>query len=554
MAIRVFISHTREEAARCTPLLRVLGAWGVEYWFDTAEERAGGQLSNQAQRALATCDVLLRICTGATKRSYWMSLEAGAFLSLLADDHRKQESGRRRMVNLILDPAYQREPFDASATVVDATNRVSPGWVNDLRHALSLAPLEDAASIATQINPPPPEGISRRKAVGLAAGGAAALALAGAGGLVMLRRGRSSVPPAPTPTAIPPSRDARLRWWLATGRPNPDQKTANAISGSPVLDGTTLYVATLSDLLYALNRSDGKVFWQFGGDNPNGAIYTTPAVANGVVYVVRKGSGVFAVQNGAKLWSVLMDVANFSVPVVADGLLYVNSVGNIPGFVSAADLSSGTQKLAIDPPILTNAISGPTVADGKVYVGAQDGYLYALDATRSGAHQFWRAETGAAAANRLGQSDIYVDSRPTVDGGVIYAGSRDMNVYAIDAETGARRWSFATKGQISHSSPAVAGGLVYIGSEDKSLYALDAATGKQRWTYATGGQILSSPAVAENVVYVGSADAAVYALDARSGSLVHRYETAAGVAVQPVVAEGMLYAADLYGYVYAFAL
>jgi outer membrane protein assembly factor BamB len=555
MSTRVFISHAHEDAARCAPLLRVLGAWGVEYWFDSPEERAGGQLSGQAQSALATCDVLLRICTSATKRSYWMSLEAGAFLSQMADDHRREEAGRRRMVNLILDPAYQREPFDASATVVDATNRVSPDWVNQLRRALNLAPLDDAASIATQINPPQPEGISRRKALGLAVGGAAALALAGAGGLVVLQRSRIPAPPgpAPTPTAVPPSRDARLRWWLAIGKPSPQQKTDNAIAASPVLDGNTLYVGTLADLLYALNRADGKPLWQFGGDTPAGAIYTTPAVADGVVYVVRKGSGIFAVQNGAKLWSNSIEVPNYSIPVVANGLLYVNSVGAIRSFVSAFDLSSGTHKFDIYPPVSVDSYSGPTVAGGKLYEGGIDGYLYALDATRSGAHQFWRAETGAAAANRLGQpNDIYVAARPTVADGVVYAGSLDAKVYAIHADTGAKRWTFTAKDKISRSSPAVAGGIVYIGSEDKSIYALDAADGKQRWSYATGGSVLSSPAVAENVVYVGSNDASVYALDARTGALIHRYQTAAAVVVQPAVADGVLHAADVYGYVYAF--
>src|SRR5262249_35000607 len=149
---------------------------------------------------------------------------------------------------------------------------------------------------------------------------------------------------------------------------------------------------------------------------------------NGVVYVVRKGSGLFAVQNGAQLWSEKMDVFSFSVPVVADGLLYVNSVGNLsPVFVGAADLTSGKLKFDFYPPANPTAISGPTVAGGRAYVSADDGYLYALDATRSGAHQFWRAETGAAAANRLGQSSIYVDTRPTVAEGVVYAGSRDMH-------------------------------------------------------------------------------------------------------------------------------
>ena len=57
------------------------------------------------------------------------------------------------------------------------------------------------------------------------------------------------------------------------------------------------------------------------------------------------------------------------------------------------------------------------------------------------------------------------------------------------------RWSFTT-GSSVESSPAVSGGIVYIGSDDGKVYALDAATGQPHWTFATGSDVWSSPAVA----------------------------------------------------------
>lgn len=55
------------------------------------------------------------------------------------------------------------------------------------------------------------------------------------------------------------------------------------------------------------------------------------------------------------------------------------------------------------------------------------------------------------------------------------------------------------------SSPAVVGTVVYIGSEDKNVYALDANTGAKLWNYTTGANInYSSPAVVNGVVYIGS--------------------------------------------------
>jgi hypothetical protein len=61
------------------------------------------------------------------------------------------------------------------------------------------------------------------------------------------------------------------------------------------------------------------------------------------------------------------------------------------------------------------------------------------------------------------------------------------------------------------SSPAVADGVVYVGSDDNNVYALNASTGITIWTYGTTGLVDSSPAVANGVVYVGSNDYSVYA-------------------------------------------
>ena len=61
------------------------------------------------------------------------------------------------------------------------------------------------------------------------------------------------------------------------------------------------------------------------------------------------------------------------------------------------------------------------------------------------------------------------------------------------------KWSYATGGRVE-SSPAVANGVVYIGSWDRNVYALNASTGALLWSYATGGYVESSPAVANGVV------------------------------------------------------
>jgi len=86
------------------------------------------------------------------------------------------------------------------------------------------------------------------------------------------------------------------------------------------------------------------------------------------------------------------------------------------------------------------------------------------------------------------------------------------------------KWKFRSHGKI-FSSPAVSNGIVYIGSEDHNLYAIDQKTGKQLWKYTTGGLVNSSPAVYNNLVCFGSFDGNYYALNAKTGTLLWKFKT-----------------------------
>jgi len=74
-------------------------------------------------------------------------------------------------------------------------------------------------------------------------------------------------------------------------------------------------------------------------------------------------------------------------------------------------------------------------------------------------------------------------------------------------------WSFAMPGGVE-SSPAVANGVVYIGSDDGNVYAIDAANGQKLWSSATGSAVRSSPSVANGVVHFGSDNGKLYAASA----------------------------------------
>ena len=88
------------------------------------------------------------------------------------------------------------------------------------------------------------------------------------------------------------------------------------------------------------------------------------------------------------------------------------------------------------------------------------------------------------------------------------------------------------------SSPTVVDGIVYVGSGDSKVYALNAANGAQIWNYTTGGYVGSSPDVVGSVVYVGSQDGKVYAISAGSATsskIPTTYIIAAAVVIITVI-------------------
>ena len=190
--------------------------------------------------------------------------------------------------------------------------------------------------------------------------------------------------------------------------------------------------------------------------------------------------------------------------------------------------------------------SSPAVTGGLVFFGSLDGNFYAVE-TASGKVK-WQFQTGGerrftapgihGAMPRTERMpdpfDVFLSS-PAVEGGVVYFGSGDHNVFALDAQTGALKWKFATA-DVVHASPAVSGGVVYIGSWDRHLYALDAQTGAMLWKFQTGDDtviynqigIASSAAVAGGTVFFGCRDGHFYAVDAKTSELRWKHDNKKG--------------------------
>ena len=68
---------------------------------------------------------------------------------------------------------------------------------------------------------------------------------------------------------------------------------------------------------------------------------------------------------------------------------------------------------------------------------------------------------------------------------VFFGSAVDNGIHAVDARTGARRWTFFTEGPV-RLAPTVADGRVFAGSDDGLLYCLEAKDGRLVWSARPG--------------------------------------------------------------------
>jgi eukaryotic-like serine/threonine-protein kinase len=102
-------------------------------------------------------------------------------------------------------------------------------------------------------------------------------------------------------------------------------------------------------------------------------------------------------------------------------------------------------------------------------------------------------------------------SSPAVAGETVFVGSDDGGLYALSSADGTLIWRFASGGAVV-SSPVVVGNAVLFGSDDGNLYVLDAKSGRELWRYTAGSPVRASPCVANGVVYFCDGSGGIYAL------------------------------------------
>jgi eukaryotic-like serine/threonine-protein kinase len=179
-------------------------------------------------------------------------------------------------------------------------------------------------------------------------------------------------------------------------------------------------------------------------------------------------------------------------------------------------------------------MASPILGNGLVYIGSSDRNLFALE-FKTGRER-WRYEAGSG-----------LITTATLDGGFIYSTFMET-IFALDAATGDEGW-FASAYGHNASTPAISGDNLSV-TGDTRLYTFAASTGDLRWIADLGGVVLNgAPAISGGMVHItctlpNTERVRYLAVDAMTGTHVWSVDFDGWWDVIPVVTGGYVYVAN----------
>jgi outer membrane protein assembly factor BamB len=245
---------------------------------------------------------------------------------------------------------------------------------------------------------------------------------------------------------------------LKSGKVNWKYITKNSIYGTAVVcQRGDVYFGSTDGVFYALNGETGKLKWQYKNDEISryGHRYTTqdPIIdERGWIYVTcfKEGAGYGTMlalnsETGELKWSEDFDKSGtiYSPAMGKGGTLYASHGSSI----FAINRDTGKMIWQTDRNLMGDVRSALTIGDdGTLYCHSRDRFIYALDSKTRKIK--WRVKTGASS-----ETPALIDNV-----GNLYVGSNDGRLYAIaTSSTGPAKspWPmYGQNAQRTHRAPA----------------------------------------------------------------------------------------------------
>lgn len=360
-----------------------------------------------------------------------------------------------------------------------------------------------------------------------------------------------------TPPTIGTQGSYQERWNFTM---NEEDLTNPTMVGGTVYFGGDDFNDSTKSHMYAVDEATGTLEWRAALSGSNRTRPHTPFFYRNTVYLTSFPGRAYALNadTGAERWAKSpSDSGLRKLGAIQNGTLYVGSGFNHPrARVFALDYVTGDARWTFIPN--GEWASAPAVAGDTVYVGTRNGSnygtpnasysgtVYALDAATGDVR--WTFNTQDFQAQRLAVADgtVYVATQERIikeDAGEHITQDdirREGEVFALDATTGAKRWSVSANSKVQ--GPVVVNDTVYFTSEGDRTYAVTAAAGDMQWTFTHPRNKTGHPAVADGSVYVRSGQT-VYELDAETGTQTETITRDGHIDAGPTVANGTLYVA-----------
>lgn len=234
--------------------------------------------------------------------------------------------------------------------------------------------------------------------------------------------------------------------------------TLGDLNSSPLLYQETVYVGMHDGKLYAIDAASGEIQWGFQTGSP---ITTSPIAVDGKI-CIGSGEDLYAISasDGKEQWVFTDASDDVKTPTEHDGTLYFGSEDAKCYAVNGTD---GKVEWTNDN--YYRHSSTPTVHEGSLYIGVTKGPNGIANLDPSTGEEQWVS----------GTSNVFAS--PTVAGGTVFFCNELGKISAVDLDSQEYTWTFRSESSDRmRSSPTVVDGILYVGSDDGNLYALNAGT------------------------------------------------------------------------------
>lgn len=263
--------------------------------------------------------------------------------------------------------------------------------------------------------------------------------------------------------------------------------------------GSTVLIGSMSGKLFAFDGETGDEVWTYDVGGPvlgtvNLLRSATEDVSDRAFVISQDDGSLHAIdlETGKRVWKTESIDRCDGSPSVKNGKIVFGSCAAALHVFSATD-GQLLRNIEFDPD--SQVAGGIALVDESAYSGSHSGHVFRVNVQTG--EILWMNE----------DSEDEVLSTPSVAGDYVVFTSYDGGVYALDRQTGEKKWKYDTEGW--PTSPIIAGDKVVV-SADGLLYLLDLTTGDELWSYEVSDEI-SSPAIIDGMLVVGSEDGTVTA-------------------------------------------